>query len=216
MNHYRIRVDAVEGFDVDGLLEAVQSTTHVTVRHELPHGNPHYHIYAVSEIKDANLRKRLKAKFPMLTKTDYSVKKCDEERINEYVQYMFNTKHGNRWELVNKSNFDDSILDGLMEAAKEVSAAYVQHHKQKKPTGPTLWDLAEQVTIEYNKLTLIGEDYDQKRIIAYTDCAIQVLRHNKKAFDEFLLRKLITTAMSESPKGKEMLRYKMLKNFCQI
>lgn len=217
MNNYRIRIDDVEGVNTPDLIEISQPKAYVIVKHVLPHGNPHYHAYIQTEVKDANFRKRLKAKFPQLTKTDYSVKKCDDDRINEYVQYLFNTKRGNRWELVDKYNFDDSVLSDCMESAQKVSDEHAaKFAKSKTNTGPTIWDLAQQVAEEYAKATVIGEDYDQKRIIAYTDIAIGVLLRNKKAFDEFLLRKLITTAMAEHPKGKEHLRYKMLKNFSMV
>lgn len=210
MNHYRIRVDAVPGFDVDDLLELLQYTKHVTVRHELPNGNPHYHIYAVTEIKDANLRKKLKAKFPMLTKTDYSVKKCDEERINEYVQYMFNTKHGNRWELVNKYNFDDSILDDLMENAKEVSADYIKRHKQKKPTGPTIYDLATEVNEEYKRSYFV-EHSSKEQYVRYLEISIKICHRHRKAFEENMLRRIVSTAITiDSEQGRHTLISKII------
>lgn len=213
---FRIRVDIVNDLNSDSLIEVCDSVAHVVMRHELPHGNPHYHMWVKTDTKENTLRQRFKRKFGFLKSSDYSIKKCDEERTNEYVQYMFNTKHGNKWELIDTHNFDLKLLDDLKEAAKKVSADYDAIPKSKTTSGPTIWDLAQEVEIKYNQVQsskINFQQLDSDKITIYTDVAIEVMRKHRKAFDEFLLRKVITTAMSSTDKGKEILRYKMLKNF---
>jgi len=57
------------------------------------------------------------------------------------------------------------------------------------------------------------EEYHDNRenmIAVYIDLAIKVCRKHHKAFDEFMLRKLITTAQTSTNKGIDKLRTKML------
>lgn len=228
---YRIRLDIVNDLNTDDLLQVCDASSYVVVRHELPHGNPHFHAWIQNDIKDTTLRQRFKRKFPDLKPSDYSIKKCDPERKNEFVQYMFNTKHGNKWELIDTLNFDDQLLNDLIKAAKEISDDYKSIQQTKQRKGPTIWDIAQEVETEvqtkmHNKQRSIGngraEDFtedvlaEEYKITIYTDTAIQILRKHKKAFDEFLLRKVISTAMSSTEYGKDKLRKKMIKNFTQM
>ena len=221
---FRLRIDIVNDLNSDQLIEVCGPDTYVIVRHELPHGNPHYHAYFKynTEMKDNTLRQRLKRKFGFLKSSDYSIKKCDEERANEYVQYMFNTKHGNKWELIDIHNFDNKLLDDLKQNAQKISDDY-QSTQKSKSKGPTIWDLAQQVEKEFkdtfNIVDNLGDEIhnyysnEQRRITVYTDLSIKVLRHNHKAFDDNLLRKLIATAMSSTERGREIMRKKMIKSF---
>jgi len=221
---FRVRIDIVNDLNSDQLIEVCGPDTYVLVRHELPHGNPHYHAYFKynTEMKDNTLRQRIKRKFGFLKSSDYSIKKCDEERSNEYVQYMFNTKHGNKWELIDIRNFDNQLLNDLKQNAQKVSDDYASTHKSKSK-GPTIWDLAQQVEKEFkdtfNIVDNLGDEIhnfysnEQRRITVYTDITIKVLRHNHKAFDDNLLRKVIATAMSSTERGREIMRKKMIKSF---
>jgi len=219
---FRLRIDIVSDLNTDNLIEVCRPDTYVIVRHELPTGNPHYHTYFKydNEMKENTLRQRIKRRFEFLKPSDYSIKKCDEERTNEYVQYMFNTKHGNKWELIDTLNFDLKLLNTLKENAQKISTDYADTHKKSK--GPTMWDLAQEIEFEYSKLTAITindlgtqtmEEYHDNRenmIAVYIDLAIKVCRKHHKAFDEFMLRKLITTAQTSTNKGIDKLRTKML------
>lgn len=213
---YRLRIDEISGLHVNRLLEVCGSVQHVIVRHELPHGNPHYHAYIKTEIKQANLRKKIKTLFPEIQKTDYSLKACDEQRINEYVQYMFNTKHGNKWELIDTLNYDDTALSVAMESAKKISTDYTETHVKKRDTGPTIWDLAQELEQKVKDRPLKLNQFDTDWITTYTNEAIAIMRNHRKPFDEFLLRKIITTAMSSTEKGRDIMRYKMLKQFSML
>lgn len=231
---YRVRIDIVNDVDIDRLIKISNPTRYVIVRHELPHGNPHFHAFIENDLKENTYRQRIKREFPTIKSTDYSIKKCDYQRVNEYVQYMFNTKHGNVWELYGSHNFDNQLLDGLIQDAKKVSDEFIETRSKPKSKGPTIWDIAQEVSalfdgtnaMEGNKLRYTGsgraEDFpddasNEKRMIrVYTEIAIHVLRKHRKAFDEFLLRKVISTAMASTEQGNEILVRKMYKNFCQL
>jgi len=218
---YRIRIDEVSGLNIDDLLEVCGSVQHVCVRHELPTGNPHFHIFTKTQVKQANLRKKIKTYLPNLLKSDYSIKSCDEPRVNEYVQYMFNTKHGNKWELITTLDFDDSIIQSLTQNAKQISTDFVKVQANKKH-GPTMWDLAEEmntlVTSKFKPtVNDLGtdqlEDYYTNLEISleqYIDAAITVCRKHKKAFDEFMLRKLVSTARSATTHGRAAIKARIL------
>jgi len=216
---FRIRFDIVSDLNSDDLLEICDSEAHVVVRHELPHGNPHYHAWIKTSIKENTLRQRFKRKFAQLKSSDYSLKKCDEGRANEYIQYMFNTKHGNVWELIDTRNFDTKLLDDLIEAAKKISADFEQS-KPKTNNGPTIWELAMETYELFQKTydpTPCGNDTyarEKLEILIYTKSAVKTLRKYRKPYCEFLIARIITTAMTSDEKGMKVLCDKMIRKFC--
>lgn len=224
---YRIRYDIVDSdLDADSLIQACQTTSHVLVRHELPHGNPHYHVYIATELKENTLRQRIKRLNPEMKSSDYSIKKCNPSMINEYVQYLFNTKHGNVWELIDTHNFDNDLINSLIENAKKISEDY-ELVKSKPNHRITIWDMAEQVNdLVVEKWIAMGNgrkedfpldsDHEQQIISDYTDMAIFVLRKHRKPFDEYLLRKVLATSMSNHEFMKDILRKKMINNYCRL
>lgn len=233
---YRIRFDELSAGNTVSVLQDVlqEYVTMVAVRHELPHGNPHYHVYVDLSIKENTLRQRFKRKLPDMKASFYSIKKCDDDRVNEYIQYMFNTKHGNQWELVVTHNFDPELITTLQKAAKEISDDYESANKSKTNKGPTIWDIAQElervitpelelkgllyVSVGYGRADDFYQDSEREKqqINIYTDNAIKLLRHYKKPFDEFLLRKVISTAMSSHETGVSIMRRKMQRNFCSL
>jgi len=221
---FRIRLDIVSDLNSDNLLDACGVTNDdecVIVRHELPHGNPHYHAYLKNDIKENTLRQRFKRKLPNLKSTDYSIKRCDPDRVDEYIQYMFNQKKGNKWELMHSQNYDDVKLKDLQAAAKLISDEYSSQLKTTKGKGPTMWDLATEIhTLVHPTLLTINdlgtatlEEYygnQEVNVRNYIDASITVCRKHHKGFDEFMIKKLITTAMSHSKNGRELIRNRVL------
>lgn len=217
MEYYRIRIDEKPELDLPRLMTVLGHESHVIVHHVLPNQiNPHYHIYLVTKLKQANLRKRFKAELPTVQKSDYSIKACDEQRSSEYVQYMFNTKHGNKPTLVSTYNYDLTVLDGLKEAAKNVSENFKQIINNRVNKGPTMYDLAVQVNDAISPQTVndLGNLNDHVASLEqYIDTAIDVCHKNKKAFDEFMIRKLVLTARSMTKSGRRPIREKILNYF---
>lgn len=216
---FRVRVDIVNDLNSDDLLEVCGSPdTHVLVRHELPHGNPHFHLWLPTDLTDKAIRQRLDRKFK-LKSTDRSVKICDPNRINEYVQYMFNTKHGNRWEIISVRNFDDKLLNDLIKAAKEISDDFEERNQQKDK--PTIYSLAMEVRnvfkhtyhISDNPVENLGkrqapEGYDE--YLEHLKIAISVCRKHRQPFEENYLRRLITTAICEGESGRKTIISKIM------
>lgn len=205
---FRIRIDIVSDLNSDQLIETCDSLAHVVIRHELPHGNPHYHMWVKTDTKENTLRQRFKRKFGFLKSSDYSIKKCDEERTNEYVQYMFNTKHGNKWELIDTHNFDLKLLDDLKEAAQAISDDYKQHHKKSKSI--TIYELATEINDTYKKTYLL-EHSSREQYVRCLEIAIKICHKHKKAFEENLLRRLVTTAITiDSDQGRHTIIAKII------
>lgn len=214
---FRIRVDITNGLNSDTILELCDSKAHVVVRHELPHGNPHYHMWIQTDTKEPTLRQRFIRQ--SICKSDYSIKKCNPDRIDEYVQYMFNTKFGNKWELIDTHNFDNQHLNDLIKNAKEISDDFEERHQQKDK--PTIYSLAMEVRnvfkhtyhITDNPLDSLGkrqapDGYDEYR--EHLKIAISVCRKHKQAFEENYLRRLVSTAICEGESGRATIMSKIM------
>lgn len=200
---FRIRIDSDRNDDhFIKFLEKYSS--YVLVHHVLPHGNSHYHIYVNDTFSlsiDA-LRKRIDRYFNVKG-SDRSIKDCSEDRINEYVQYLFNQKHGNIATLIKFSNFDEPLLHKLQEQAKDVADDFASRKKVKSVKQQiTQYDLAEEV-IEGMK-NLHKEEYT---IEDYTLVAVKVMRKHRKAFCKFSLGRIIMTAMSDESIVNQMRNY---------
>lgn len=193
---YRVRIDVVSGFELDEFIQISESMSHVVVRHELPHGNPHIHAYVQNDIKDNTYRQRIKRKFPMLKASDFSIKTCDASRINEYVQYLFNTKHGNKWEIYDTRNFDNQLLNTLIQNARTISDEYDTKSKAKRKL--TVYDLAEIVNeVAQSQILTVNGTY-RERYQLYLKTAIAMCHKHRQAFEEHYLKRLVCTAISIS------------------
>lgn len=217
---FRLRIDIINDLNIDDLIEICQTTSHVLVRHELPHGNPHYHAFLETELKENALRQRIKRFSDSLKPTDYSLKKCNPDRIEEYVQYMFNTKKGNKWELIDTHNFDDQIITRLQLQAKDVANDF-ENSKVRKTDKPTIYQLAMEIresfkqsyNITDNPLNNLGksqapEGYDE--YYEHLKIAIQVCRKHHQPFEEHYLRRLVTTAICEGSTGRATIIAKIM------
>lgn len=192
---YRFRIDAEDDLMVQEFLKPYYA--YVLVFHELPHGNPHYHAYVDDKMGlsiDA-FRARVKRYFKTQKPSDYSVKKCDDDKVNEYVQYLFNTKHGNKHRLVSTHNFDNDLLSSLAKAAEEVSDAYEQRTRQREKStkGPTMFQLGVELKDLIEENHIIDATIEQ-----YTTYAIQICHKHHKTTEPNMLIKLVSTAMSFS------------------
>lgn len=188
---FRVRVDGSSDESVSQFVSTYSSS--VVVHHVLPHGNPHYHMFVDDRMSmsiDA-FRARVKRFFKVTVSSDYSVKKCDDDKVNEYVQYLFNTKHGNQSRLVCVVNFDDDVLLECKESAKEVSEDYEKRtlEREKKKKDVTIFQLAEEVR-DY------VEESHSDGIAAYTEAAIKVCHRHRRCCEPNMLIKIVSTARS--------------------
>lgn len=196
---FRVRVDS--SLSVSDFVQPYSS--HVVVHHILPHGNPHYHMYIedTQSLSVDALRKRVDRYFNVKG-PQRSIKVCDDSRVNEYVQYLFNEKHGNKATLVSTGNFDSTLLLQLQAQAKDVANEFTSRQKSKSDKGPSQYDLAEEVKDRLKDLH--KQDYS---IEDYTRSAIQVMRKHRKAFCKFSLGRIIMTAMKDDEIVQQMQNY---------
>lgn len=199
---FRLRIDGVNDELAKKFMESYKS--HVLVHHVLPHGNPHYHAYVDASNKIIGIdafRARVKRHFLPQDRTEYSVKKCDSDKVNEYVQYLFNTKHGNESRTVSVSNFDNDVLLACQQSAKDVSMDYEKRTRERKESkGPTIYQLGEELgdIIEQNHI-------EEPTVREYTTHAIAVCRKHQRPCDRNMLVKIVSVAMSRNESGRDML-----------
>lgn len=211
---FRIRIDEKSGLNVVDFIESIGATTYVLVHHVLPHGNPHYHAYVETEIKEQTLRQRIKRNGYVAS--EFSLKKCDNERKNEYIQYLFNQKHDNVPNLIKSYNFPSELLDRLQIQARDVAEEFSRNKTIKRNSRPTIFELAKEITEKYN------EKYPQKTVnnlgtnwtnspdgyLEYKyhlELAIEVCNKYNQAFEENYLRRLVTTALCNRESGKKII-----------
>lgn len=218
---FRLRVDIPEtGLDSDDLIAVCEATEYVAVHHILPTGNPHYHLYVKTDLKENTLRLRIKRKFQFQKSSDYSLKTCNPQMVNEYVQYMFNTKHGNKYELIGFNNFDENLLNSLIANANQVSTEFETKTKNKR-TKPTVYELAMEVRDRFKEIhhimdnpveslgyALAPEGYAEYE--EHLQIAIKVCRKYSQPFEEHYLRRLVTTAICEGPTGRSTIIGKIM------
>lgn len=197
--HIRLRIDEVTTLDeLTSFLRVYKSV--LLVHHILPHGNPHYHAYidaSNNTIGIEAIRNRLKKQF-ILPPGSYSLKKCDPDRVNEYVQYLFNTKHGNKWSISFVHNFDNATIEQCQVLANTVSEEY---KSSKGKSTITMYQLAEEVA------SLMEETHKDKTIENYVLASVSVCRRHRKAFCKFTLAKIISTARDDEALVKTMQDY---------
>jgi len=185
---FRVRIDGQEDQNVTQFCEPYVSS--VIVQHTLPHGNPHYHMFIEDRMSlsiDA-FRARVKRFFKPESRSDYSVKVCDEDKEHEYIQYLFNTKHGNVSRLVTHK-YDSVTLNRLKESAQDITREFEARVTHRKSKGPTIYDIAEQVRdiAEQTHNTDLTVEW-------YTQTAITVLHKHRKTCEPNMLIKIVSTA----------------------
>jgi len=182
---FRVRID-----DVNDVAKTIKewagsvSCQHVVVHH-LVNANSHFHAYldAPMIMSPQALRYKIKTTFK-LEKVAYSVGICDEERVPEYIQYLFNTKHGNV-ATIHATNVDHSIITAARNAAHVVSEEYAKSRTSRKSL--TLYDIACEVR------ATVSDDQNITQIVHMT---IRLLHKYCKCHDRFLVTKVVDTVRS--------------------
>lgn len=194
---FRLRVDEKDAETSDKFKNLLKGYTHVLVRHELPHGNPHYHAYVDMPSKTScpAMRYTIDQLFDV-AKTDRSVKKCDDDKVDLYVQYLFNEKKGNVWKLISHT-FD---VDLHVERAKAVAEAFAEAKEKKQII--TEWDMCQELK------SMIENDPDvtEHKII---EMAIAVRNKYEKPFNDHVLARQVQTAIAGLPRWGAYVRVKV-------
>lgn len=208
----RLRVDDLNPEMGSRFLEMLKKhlpTDYVVVRHVLPGGrNPHYHAYVNCPMMMhvSGMRywvDKLGVKGP-----DRSVKECDEERVDEYIQYLFNRKHGNVWYLI-ESTIDTTAHQA---AAAQVADEFQERQRAKssrKTTEPTTWDLAEQVR---SSLSVDNrEPLSEAQLYEWaTDYAIDACRRARKTYTDFSIQRIVQTAVTASKETRQLFTQRVV------
>lgn len=182
---FRIRIDDTKQVAAT-LAEWAEtvSRTYVIVHH-LVNANSHFHLYldAPMVMSAQALRYKIKTKFG-LDKVEYSVGLCDEARIDEYLQYLFNTKHGNVATL-HRTNIGGDAIQRATAAAQVVSEEFRSKRESLKPK--TLYEIAKEVR------ATVADDTDVGQIVSMT---IKLLHKYCKCHDRYLVIKIVDTVRS--------------------
>lgn len=170
----------------------------VLVHHTLPHGNPHYHAFindTMSMSIDA-FRARVKRYFDVKQSSDYSVKRCDDEKELDYISYLFNTKNGNIAKLV-ASQYPEEELSRSRSMAEKISQEYIERHAQdhSKSSKVTIYGVAEEV------YQVFKDTHSDDTIEQWTQIAITQLHKHRKSCEPNMLIKIVSTARSFHDRG---------------
>ena len=183
---FRLRIDDAKLVSATIAAWAETVGNAYVIVHHLVNDNSHFHLYldAPMIMSAQALRYRIKTRFG-LDKVQYSVGLCDEERIDEYLQYLFNTKHGNIATLHKIKNIPDERLKRARDAAHVVSEEFAKQRKSKKVK--TLYEIAQEVR------ATVKDDTDEPQIVIMS---IKLLHKYCKCHDRFLVIKLVDTVRS--------------------
>lgn len=197
---FRVRVDELNEETGSKLLHLFQGHEHVIVKHVLPHGNPHFHVYADMPMYMSCPAMRYAVdKMTGSKGPERSVKQCDVDRRDDYIQYLFNNKHDNISVLVS------STLDVTAHQAKAaaVSDEYKEAKTERKTKNEvTSWQLAEEVRQMYLAHdTKLSSEYDIYKV--HVEYAIEVCRKHKKTFTDFSIQRIVQTAICADRKNQE-------------
>lgn len=208
---FRIRADELDEETSAKLIKMVAAKEHVLVKHVLPHGNPHFHLYLNDPCQMScpamryTLDKVIKCKGPQR-----SVKECEKERAAEYLQYLFNTKHGNVATIIS------TTLDvaEYQSKAAVVSQEFADTVKSRKAKDVTSWQMSEEVRqlyLAHGEEIRSEEDIYRVHIIY----AIQVCRKYKKTFTDFSIQRIVQTAVCSDSKNQEIFVRNVIARICR-
>lgn len=127
----RIRVDKINDQIEDQLVCWLKKygDRWLVVHHETISENPHYHAWIESKYKEVTLRMSFKTYLKGIQgNKDFCLQKCDDERYEEYLTYMFNKKNGNRANMISVKDLDWEMYKARSESLTE---EYFENKKVK-------------------------------------------------------------------------------------
>lgn len=196
---FRVRVDRLYEETERVLEEFVKSTKSHCLVYHFVNNNPHYHFY-IDDDRYMSCQ-ALRYKIDKLTGSkghERSVKECDTARVDEYVQYLFNEKHGNKWRLVTTS-FDTTAQQA---AAAAVAEDFLVKHQKSKTKEITTWEIAEEVK---NLYMADNNKYESEYDIytCHINYAIDVCRKHKKTYTDFSIQRIVQTALTADRRNRQ-------------
>lgn len=198
---FRVRVDEIVPDMKERLSTFFSDKEHVLVHHVLPNGkNPHFHVFLNTELFLSiqafryQFQKLTNAKGP-----EMSIKQCDIERKDEYIQYLFNRKHGNTPTLISTTIDTANHEANALKVAEDFSSSVKK--TKKKNDEITNWEISEKV----RELIFAREDpLSEYEIYSQAiDAAIDVCRKHKKTYTDFSIVRLVQTAITSDKNYRE-------------
>lgn len=106
------------------------ATSYLIVHHEGGSERPHFHLWMQTEFAEQTIRKLPKHLNLTNGNSDFSIQKCDPTRRDEYLQYMFNLKNGNKPTFVAEKGVPQ--WKEYEERAAQSTVEYVANKKKEK------------------------------------------------------------------------------------
>lgn len=160
----------------------------------------HCHFYIVTDLKSDAIKVRLK-KFGQFTKSDWSFKTAQDDGC---IRYMAKGKYDAKY----VRGYSTSDIDAFKADWK------LDTPSQKKKTQTSAYDLAQEVAQVMKENSLIYDDNNYDKYISdIMFHAVRVHHKYRKAFCEFSLRRVITTAMSLDVGGFSVVERKIQNYF---
>jgi len=202
MTEYRIRVDHVNAFDMLDLDRYLSkyATAYLLVRHEPKQTDVHYHIWMSSKHAEVTVRMMLTKHLPYLKGNGgHSISACDPTRRDEYLQYLFNRKHGNL-----ASYVKDVGLGNWADFQKKANEATVEYIKNKKGTYSKNDCIEELIALE--------REWNEDELY---DAVMAATRRHKTVFSINAIRDVIiaTAYHSGTQQTKATVREAVMKVF---
>jgi len=200
MPSYRVRID---GDQDDDLIKFFDEYTdrYVLVHHTTLTDNPHYHAYCETKYTQGNFSNKIKQVLKV-TGGDYSNKTCNDDRKNEYLSYLFNTKKGNVSRLVKFVEF--SIID--IKIHQEQAMTIAKDFKAK---------LSASKKTQIDIALIVLERCDSPHASVIYEEVISVLKEHRMMARPNHVKDIIATVMAYSPdrRAREQIKDLTLKFF---
>lgn len=208
---FRIRID--DCMNKHLFYEWMEKYEKYVIVHHMVNDNPHFHMLLDDPKCDSlqNMRMRVKRWFKVEKSSDYSVKKCDDERDLEYLQYLFNEKHGNKSTLLYSAGYTDDIINECRDKAKTVAEEYAKVSKRKKQI--TLYDIAEELAEIMKNIEVKRDFYEEEESAHYRVASKEVIKLCKKyrkGMDYNMIIKIMTTytgIVNEDALSRQVFKY---------
>lgn len=202
MPSYRFRLDAKVGVTDETLTRFLNDKVDVQMLvHHTINDNPHQHAYVETKYTQGNFSNLIKKTFNV-SGSDYSNKKCDDDRKYEQFSQLFNVKKGNIPRYVTSQGIDNLTIHQAKENAKQIAEEFQQKVSSGKKTK---FDIAEYVASR-----------DWKNVSELYDMVVDALHSNRMCSATFVVRDIITTVIHMSNgKNKQFVKEQTLKFLSQ-
>jgi len=183
MPSYRVRIDGSDDVKMLAFFKSF-TTVYLLVHHTTETDNPHYHAYCESKLTQGNFSNKIKKELDVKG-SDYSNKKCDDDRKHEYLSYLFNTKKGNVPRTVGYDGFSVIDIKTFQENANTVAKEFKERLTQSKKT-------------QIDVALIVSERTNSADVTVIYDFVIDVLKQNRMMARPNHVKDIIATVMAYS------------------